>query len=244
VTLYLRDIITDALGEIGVLGAGAVPTADMAAHALRRFNDLQGQYAANPELISKVTRTEFTITSGTQDYNVGSGQTVNITRPALNAVQSIAFLDTTITPNQEFSRFPPYTEEEWAAVPVKALTGTYPERARYNPTTPYGTLTLFPKPTSTTLKGVLYALEAISQFTDVATALDMPDEYRRMFVKNLALELAPVYQREPSKLLVDQARESRGIVRASNFRPQNMKFPAETLISPNCASPWYDITRG
>lgn len=241
-----REVIADALGEIGVVGSGGTVTAEMELHALRRMNDLLGQYAVDPGTISKVTRTEWTITSGTQDYAVGAAQVINVARPALIAVESIAFFLTTITPHQEFSRARTFTEEEWAAEPVKALEGTYPSRAYYNPTTPYGLLTIHPKPTSTTLKGVLYALEAVAQLVvgDLANSWVVPDEYRRFLLKNLALELCPFYTREPSRELKDQARESRSMVRAANFRPKDMIFPAETLISPRSTWPVYDIERG
>lgn len=214
-------------------------------HALRRLNDLLGTLSVDPGLISKVTRTEWTITSGTQDYSVGAGQTVNFARPARNAVQSIAFFDTTITPYQEFNRAPPFSEEEWAAVPVKTLEGTVPSRAYYNPTTQYGLLTLYPKPTGTTLKGVLYALQAVGQLasTDLPNAWLIPDDYRRFLLKNLALELCPSYKIQPPQELKDQAREARSAVRAANFRAENMKFPRESLISPRCNGSTYDITR-
>jgi hypothetical protein len=241
-----REAIADALGELGVVGVGGTVTADMENHALRRLNDLLGQYAVDPGTISKVTRTEWTITSGTQDYDVGASQTVNFARPALIAVESIAFFDTTITPNQEFNRSRPFSEEEWAAVPVKALTDTYPQRAYYNPTTPYGRITLFPKPTGTTLKGVLYAFAAVVQLatTDLANTWALPDDYRRFLIKNLAMELAPAYKITPSQELKDQARESKAVVRAANFRSENMVFRPESLISPVCQKPAYDIQRG
>lgn len=241
-----REVIADALGEIGVVGSGGTVTAEMENHALRRLNDLLGQYAVDPGTISKVTRTEWAITSGTQDYNVGASQTVNLARPALIAVDSIAFFLTTISPHQEFSRARPFTEEEWAAEPVKNLESPYPQRGYYNPTTPYGLLTVWPKPTSTTLKGVLYAREAIAQLVvaDLANSWVVPDDYRRFLLKNLALELCPPYKMQASSELKEQARESRSMVRAANFRPKNMVFPAETLISPRATWPIYDIERG
>lgn len=242
-----RELIADALSEIGVAGTGKTVDAGMEQHAMRRLNDFLAQCAVDPGTISKVTSTDWTITAGTQDYAVGAGQVVNVARPALIAVESIAFVDTSLTPSQEFSRARPYSEEEWADVSTKALEGTYPQRAYYNPTTPYGLLTIYPKPTSTTLTGVLYALEAIAQLVtaDLSNDWVIPDDYRRMFVKNLALELAPAYERSNvSPLLVAQARESRATVRAANFRPENMRFPRETLISPMSGDSLYDIRRG
>jgi hypothetical protein len=242
----LIELITDALGEIGVLGSGAAPDASQAAHALRRINDLLGQYAADPGLIYKVTATEWTIVASTQNYSVGVGSTVNVAPPALNAVQSIGFKDTTPDPDYEFCREKPYSEEEWASITIKAQTATYPQRAYYNPTVSTATISLWPIPTASNLKGILYALEAVAQFAAVTDTISLPDQYRRMLVKNLALELAPSYKMEPSQLLVAQARESRSIVRAANFRPENMIFPRETLISERSGggASNYDIRRG
>jgi len=245
VSLTLNDLITDALGDLGVLGAGAVPDAGQAAHALRRVNDLLAQYAIDPELIYRITAVEWTIVASTQTYLVGSGSTINVARPARNAIESVGFKDTTPNPDYEFGRDRLLSEEEWADISIKVQESSYPQRAYYNPTPTTGTISLWPVPTASGLKGILYVREAVAQFAAVTDTIVMPDDYRRMIVKNLALELSPSYKIEPTQLLIQQARESRAMVRAANFRPENMKFPAETLISPNCGGGSdYDIREG
>lgn len=221
------DLIKAALKEIGVLAAGETPTAEEASDAKDQLNRLIDQWAGERLILSSEARTVFTITSGTAVYAVGESQVVNRIRPVF--IRRVRFQDTTPTPDLEMD-LTRLTEDEYAAIPMKALTSTYPQAWYYNPSFPSGMLTLWPVPTATTLQGVMYAPTAINQVGALTESASNPPGYGRMIVKNLAKELCPSYGREPSQELLEQARESKADVKRENRRDALMSYEAAALI--------------
>jgi len=222
----VRDIFTDSLTELGVLAAGETMQTIDADAALGALNRLVDQWASERLYIYSVTRTTWTMVSGTQNYTVGTGGTVNIARPSY--VERVNFQDTNADPDLEYPLYS-YSDADWQRVRIKAQTATLPTGYYYNPTHPLGTLSFWPIPSSTTLQGVIYAPTAITEFATLDTAIALPPGYRRALVKNVALELAPSYAREPQPLLVQQASDSKAIVKRTNFRPAELSSEPAAL---------------
>jgi hypothetical protein len=221
----VRDIVTAALRELGVLAAGEVATADEANSGLEELNRLVDQWAGERLLIYRVTRTTWTI-SATQNYTVGAGGTVNVVRPVY--LDHVNLIDTSTDPDQE-TPLTPLTDDAWAAITQKAATSTQPSNWYYNPTFPLGTLSLWPVPTSATLQGALYAPQHVSEFTSLDEVISLPPGYRRMLIKNLARDLAPSYDRPVHPELKEEAIESKATVKRNNLRLMDLSFDAAVL---------------
>jgi hypothetical protein len=221
----VRDIVTAALRELGVLAAGEVATADEANSGLEELNRLVDQWAGERLLIYRVTRTTWTI-SATQNYTVGAGGTVNVVRPVY--LDHVNLIDTSTDPDQE-TPLTPLTDDGWAAITQKASTSTQPTNWYYNPTFPLGTLSLWPVPSSATLQGALYAPQQTSEFASLEEVISLPPGYRRMLVKNLARDLAPSYDRPVHPELKEEAIESKATVKRNNYRPSDLSFDAAVL---------------
>jgi len=232
----VRDIVTAALRELGVLASGEVATADEANSGLEELNRLVDQWAGERLLIYRVTRTTWTI-SATQNYTVGTGGTVNVARPVY--LDHVNFIDTSTNPDTEY-KLTPLTDDAWAAIAQKALTGTLPTNWHYNPTFPLGTLSLWPVPTSSTLQGALYAPQQVSEFASLDEVISLPPGYRRMLVKNLARDLAPSYDRPVHPELKEEAIESKATVKRNNHRLSDLSFDAAVLGG----SGFFDIYTG
>lgn len=232
------DICNGALKKLGVLAAGEVLSADDAGDALIALNGLLDQWASERLQIYTVTRTTFTITASTQNYSVGSGSTVNVVRPVY--VNDIHFQDTSVSPVLEYG-LNALTDDAWANLAQHTITSPYPQSFYYNPTFPTGTISFWPVPTSTTLQGVLYAPTAVPEFAALSTTVSLPPGYRHMLVTNLALELAPDYDRQPNPALVEAARNSMASVKRANFRLSDLSMPPGAMVS---GAPWYDINQG
>lgn len=236
-----RDLATDALGDIGVLAVGEVMDADKAAHALRKANDLMDQWAAERMQIPNIVRTTATLTPNQASFTVGSGGNINIVRPVF--FTAVNFVDTAPSPDIEYP-LAQLTDAAWAATVLKDLTSTLPRAYFYNPTfgsTGRGTLYPWPVPTNSGLLWAVYAPTALVEFASLDTTISLPPAYRRMIIKNLAVELAPAYEKEVSGLLAAQARESLGTVKRSNTRLADMSFPADSLMGN---IPCFDIRTG
>lgn len=217
----VQTIALAALKEIGVIAQGeTMPDADFD-DCLAAFNRLVDQWAAERLAIYTTTRTVWTITASDQDYTVGVGGDVNVARPVF--VDHINFQDTSQSPTLELP-MSPLTEDEYASIRLKQQTSTYPRWWYYNPTHPLAALRLWPMPTSTTLQGVLYAPQAIAQFSAIGDAVTVPPGYERAMVKALALEIAPSYGAQVTPLLVAQAEDAKAVVRAANKRVMDMSL--------------------
>jgi hypothetical protein len=235
------DVITDALRELGVIAQGETATNYDADHGLSAINRLIDQWAAERMQIYAQTRTTWAIVSGTQVYTVGTGGTVNLVRPVF--LDHIHYLNTGLATTTEF-QLQPLTDDAWSKVPIKDLSSPYPTCWYYNPTFPLGTLTLWPNPSSATLTGVMYAPTAVAEFTALTTAISLPPGYRRMLVKNLALEMAPSFSREVSGMLAAQAADSLSAVKRSNKRMMDMSVESAALIQGQSRRHYYNIYTG
>src|SRR5688572_16778444 len=137
----VRDLIADALVEIGVLAAGEAATAADADFGLRALARLQDQWATERLTIPFITRTTKALTASDGEYSVGSGGDINIVRPVF--IEAVNLIDTTPDPDNE-TPLTKLTEKEYQELPEKARTAERPDSWYYNLTYPTGTLYLFP----------------------------------------------------------------------------------------------------
>lgn len=212
------DLITAALKRIGIVGAGQAPSGEDAADAFLRLNAMLDSFATERLTIPCITRTTWTLVSGTAAYTVGSGGDVNVVRPVF--VEDLRYQDTSVSPTLE-RPFTILTDQAYANIAQKTLTGVYPQAAYYNPTftgTGLATITLWPVPTSSTLQGVLYAPAALSQIAALTTTLVLQPGYRWFLQEQLAVALAPEFGVTPPPSLVASAMEAKANIKRANVR--------------------------
>lgn len=235
----IGDLAILALKDIGVLASNESMPAQDGADALAAINSLIDQWAAERLMIYTVTRSTWTIVASTGQYTVGSGADVNIARPVFLDDQAVRYQDTSLSPTTEY-KLKKLTEHGWQQVPLKTQESDQPSWWYYNPTFANATLDLWPVPTSSTLEGVIYHPTAVSEFAALTTAVSLPPGYRRMIVKNLAMELAPSYGQAVNPLLMTQARESKARVKEANTELNEMDFEHAAQIG-NDRAIGYDI---
>jgi len=222
----LSGAVVPALQEIGVLAAGATPTAEDAEDARLTLNRMVNQWAAEGLLIYSITRRTFTITSGTGAYSVAG--TATVPRPVF--IEQAGYIDTSTSPDTEYLLGDMLTDAQYAGIVQKALTGDLPSSWHYNPTYPSGTLEYFPVPTSTTLEGVIYAPQPVGSFPALTTSISLPPGYEEFIVTHLALRLATPYGKQVDPSLRERAVDAKAIVKRANRRLSELQFPADALI--------------
>lgn len=213
-----RDLITASFKRIGVVGAGQTPAPEDAADALLRLNALLDSFATERLFVPSITRTTFTIVSGTASYTVGSGGTVNVARPVF--VEDVKFQDTSFSTTLELS-LDMLTDQAYANIPQKTTTAPYPTTFYYNPTytsTGFATLTFWPVPTSSTLQGVLYAPQTLVQVSSLDTTMTLQPGYQWFLQEQLAVSLAPEFGVQTPPDLVQSAREAKANIKRANIR--------------------------
>lgn len=222
------QLITSALQDLQELQAGETPDADAAAVGLSRLNDWIDANKNEGLLVYTITRTTWALGSA-PNYTVGSQGTINMQRPASpEDITNIGYYDTSLsTPYQDF-QVALFTDAQYQAVPQKALTSTYPQAFHFNAT--YGadgwaTLTPWPIPTSTSLRGFLYAKTTVDEFAALSDVILLPPGYRRFFRTSLAIELASAFGLPVPPQVAQAARDGNITIKRKNVRSMDMNTP-------------------
>ena len=191
-----NELIERALHTIGVLATGETATASETNDALVSLNNMIDTWATERLTIYTVARTVFDLTSGTQDYTIGTGGTFNIVRP-IWIVEASIITDSTAAAAQkiELPIAQAMTPTEWQEVTLKGLQSTYPLGIYYdrNWTAGLATISVWPIPNVANVQLVLYTPIALTQFADLTTAYTFPPGYEEAMRYQLCLRLAPEF---------------------------------------------------
>jgi hypothetical protein len=191
-----NDLISRTLHTIGVLASGEVATGDEMNDSLTVLNNMIDTWATERLTIYTVARTVFDLSSGTQDYTIGTGGTFNIVRPVWIVGASIITDKTaSATEKIELPIAQAVTPTEWQEVTLKGLQSTYPMEMYYdkNWTSGLATISLWPIPNNANVQLVLYTPTALTAFADLTTAYTFPPGYEEAMRYQLALRLAPEF---------------------------------------------------
>lgn len=226
-----RSIIEQALRKIHVLGRGQNLTSDEAQDALTALNNLLSSWTVEGGLVYTETRETFSCTGATS-YSIGSGGDFNTTRPV--DVAAVYVTQGTIDyPLQK------YDQQQYAAIQDKSTTGAS-DYYYYDNNYPLGNLFLYPIPDAS-YTVTIYSVKPLTSFSALTTNVDLPEGYERALVFNLAVELAPDYEREASESVKKTAGIAKGNVFSANTRnSNNVSTVDEALLSRG----GYNIYRG
>ena len=179
--LTRNELIEAALRKLAVLAEGQTPSTQNYADADKALNLIIAQYRALG--MPLWARAEYTFTPTTSSYNIGSGQTLNTSFPVkmLQAyrTETNTKIDMDIVPKEEFNILP------------NGSSGS-PIKLSYQPYVNYGTIYLWPAPTSTNTATITLVYTRPLTYTTLATdVLDMPEEWQQAVVYALAVALSP-----------------------------------------------------
>jgi len=224
--LTALDICTDALREIGVLGAIDPALGEDAAFVLGKLNRILDNWNAERQAVYESVFASYTLTPALQPHTIGPTGTFVVTqRP--QSIEAANLVDTTVTPNV---RFPLALRDDawWAAVPVQATTGTYPTDLVYSPSWPNGELTLYPVPTAAL--GLELLTRLVLADVTLTTAFSMPPGYRDALILTLAEDCLGAYGRPVPPMLPSRAATARHRILVANteipvLKPRDSGMP-------------------
>lgn len=205
-----RELVASAMRKLGVLGQGAAPTASELQDGLSAFNSMVDSWSAGGLAIPGQTREEFSLTPGQGSYLMGPGEDFDTSRPV-----EIEFAGLLIE-NGEPIELPVgiLNDREWAEKRMKALQSDYPRWIHVSRGAPNWTIQVWPVP-SAAHKLVLYSEKPLSRVT-ADTEITALEGYERALIYNLAIELAPEFEREPSATVVANASEAKRAIMVKN----------------------------
>lgn len=226
-----RSIINQAARKIAVVGRGQVMPAEEAQDALTALNSMIKGFSAGGGISYNEERQSFSLTGATS-YTIGTGGDFNTERPddISSAYVTIGGTDYPLTQ---------INSEEYSEIPIKSIGGI-PDSFYYQQNTPLGRIFLYPIGVS----GYTLTLVTSKQdtpFTDLTTDYSLPEGYEEMLVYNLAVRLAPEYEKPVSQDIMMMAKQSKlafeTFVRRNNY-PQSNIDVAENDASGNIYSGW------
>jgi hypothetical protein len=210
------ELITSSLRLINVGQPGETPNADELVDGLITLNTLIDNWRAlHPIVYTKRTET-FTLTAGQGNYTIGAGGDFDTERPV--KIESAGVIqdnglrtDLTLVTSKMFASIPEKSAEAMQPL-VLYIDNDYPiAKIQLNPV---------PKLSTTTLELVMWSDLMPFELADV---FDMPPAYLKAIRYNLAVDLAPEYEREPSPLVISEAQKSLAALAGlnlSNFAAQ------------------------
>ena len=203
-----KELMNRSKRLIGALGRGETGTNAEDVDDLAALNAFMNSLWLNGDAVYDIQEQSLTVT--TVSHTVGpTGNTV-ITRPITieSAVQRKNNIDYPIEL---------LTEQQYRAITAKSVTSDIVSQAWYQPLMPDGKIFFFPTP-SESITVLIRSRTQIEAFT-INETVALPPGYEDMLAYNLALRLAPEYQREvPEMVRLTAATTLRNIKRL-NYEP-------------------------
>lgn len=207
-----NQIIESALQKLGMLNVGETANTDDANLCLTRLNSLVDAWE-NDNLYSYTTvDTIFTLPANTTSRTIGASQQINVTRPVKILPGCFSRLDSIDYP------LTPVTEAEYNSIALKSTySTTAPAVCFYDGGVPTGNVYFWPPPAEA-VEVHLITPEAGGAAASLLTNFVFPPGYQRALEYNLAVEVAPDFNVEPSKFVVAAAANSIRMLRRTNSR--------------------------
>ncbi len=211
----VRDIVTDALIEIGAAGPGESIEASWAQIALQRFQNQIDAWAADRLTLSLQLRTVFTLTSGTSTVTLGpSGADVTMGRPVW--INTLNYIIPGSSPAIEVL-MAPMDDDSYAGQTIKGLPSALPTQYFYqtNIDDALGSLFIWPQVTQN-VQIVIYSPQAVAVPASLDTVVEGPPGYREAFMYELALRLCTPFGRQVPPLLPQLAQQAMATMKRPN----------------------------
>lgn len=175
------QIINRAAELIGYKDPDETLSANDAVNFLGILNDLVDDW--NNKRLYIVSTTTVSASVSASPVSIGSGQTLDTARP-------IRIEDGWIRQNGVDYGLEWITSQEYDAIADKTVTSTFPTKAYYSPTLPYGSIYLWPVPSAAVSLHVR-VMTQLSSFAATSTDYTLAPGYKRALELSLAEELAP-----------------------------------------------------
>jgi hypothetical protein len=218
----LDSIIYPATRLLRILGApGRGNSQEERAEALDVLNMLIDDLRTQSLLSYSTSRILQNLVTGQQTYQAGNGSPDwNIPRPVRVEKASLIYQSDMNQPLELPLKI--IDDEEWQRIPVKNITSPVPWVLYPDGGFPYNGINLWPIPAISN-QIALYLWVQLSQYVTVDDVVSLPPAYLKMLQYNLAVELAPRYERAVlSPLVIDGARRAIEHIKSLNTAPYEL----------------------
>lgn len=204
-----NTIIEGALSKLGLFGPGDAVDAESASDCLVILNQMVDSWNLPSWTLYGTTEVTATVAASTASVTIGPSMTLNVTRPVRIEAGCFSRIGGVDYPLDFVS------EAEFNSISLKTITGFAPEWGFYDPGAATGTIKLYPQPGASCELHII-VLSQLSQFADLVTDYTLPQGYEKALVYNLALDIAPNFEREAPPSVVAQAGNTLRMLKRSN----------------------------
>lgn len=182
------DLITSGLNLVGVLSGDEQPNFNDANRGLMVLNDMIDAWNADRLAIFTTRIDDFPLVLSQQAYTLGTGGNFNMPRPARIDAMSAILLDNPANPVEVPMDM--YSVDDWQTqVPVKVVTGSFPQICYDDGGFPLRTLNFWPIPTGQPCSARIYSWQGLGAQT-LQSQVSFPPGYSEALRYNLAARLA------------------------------------------------------
>jgi len=213
----VREIVQDALIELGAQAPADAMPAEDASYALRALNRMIQKWNTEELMIYTINRQLFPITVGQQVYTIGIGGNINIPRPV--KIEMASILIQTAAANPVELPLTELTDQDWWNTPVKNVQSAYPTQYWLTGNMPLNEMYLWPIPTNASSELVLYSWGKTEAFVSLNDDVILPNGYEEALVTNLAVALSNSYGIQPGPALIARAIASKSDIESINIEP-------------------------
>jgi len=213
------QLIDAALRNLKVLYTGQSSSTDQRSEALQTLQMMLRNWSAERLMVHYIIEQEnFTLTSGTAKYTIGSGGTFDTERP-------VRILGGSIRTSGLDSPLKIIDRNRYSRIANKSLAET-PSWLWYNPVYPLGEIYLYP------VGGGDIYLDSQKRLTEpslVTSSIAFAPEYDEAIEYNLTRRLAPKFNRELTNNVIDMARITKDEIMILNASLQVEEADMEIL---------------
>lgn len=215
----VRDVITDALMEIGAIGQGETPSAPDAQLALRYFQRQLDAWQAEALTLAVNTQLTFTISSSANTFTIGPTGDIVAQRPVW--IDAMTYVVPGTSPEVE-TIMAPMNDDQYDVLSIKNLESSLPTQFYYNTSfsTLLGSMFIWPTPTQD-VKLYVYVKQGAGVPAALGDTIQGPAGYLEAFLYQLALRLVTPFAKNLNTLplLPKMAQDALARIKRSNLQP-------------------------
>jgi hypothetical protein len=213
-----QDLITQALTLIGRLGAGRGPGIAESNVSFQILNNMLDSWSTKRLNVYAIAQQTFSLTPAQEQYTIGPGGSGqwNTARPiAIESADAFLFFQGA----SQASYFPlkVLSQKEYAQIETLGDQSYVPKSLYCDYAYPSSNLYVYPAP-AIACSLELYTWTPLQQFSSLSTALSMPNGYPRAIAYNLAVELAPIFEKPVPEAVLAIAKASKESIQGINAR--------------------------
>lgn len=222
-------VIEDALGLTNAVAVDQTLTADETSDCLRKLNDLLDLWSTQSLAVYGIANQSFNTVANTATYTIGPAGVWNTTRPVMLNEPAYATVSSVTFPYTRIN------QQQYNLIAYKAQTGGGTDVSQfflYVNDNPLGIVTLWPVPDS--VFPITFSIDQVlTTATTAATVMAFPPGYFHAFTHCLAPILAPMFGKQASQDVKDEAKRSFGSIKRANQRPAVLQYDCALLSGPS-----------